>query len=213
MASQRRPRRATTPVDRWGRLERYVLRDGEERWRIDIWADGRRTRLGHRNGETLTTRKQAEGLLEEIRDQVRAGAPRSEAIGRFYPVAVKPRRYPAGAQEEWKEEYRRRMVSGARRRAHAKGLPFDVGVEDVPVPTICPVLGIELKPTEGGAGRSDCAPSIERIDPALGYVRGNVVVVSWRANKIKGDATADELRRIADWASYLEHCPPETSAP
>lgn len=43
------------------------------------------------------------------------------------------------------------------------------------------------------------SPSIDRIVPELGYVPGNIAIISWRANDLKKDATADEMRRIADW--------------
>ena len=45
----------------------------------------------------------------------------------------------------------------------------------------------------------DDSPSFDCFMPALGYVRGNVSVMSWRANHLKNDATSDELRAVADW--------------
>ena len=44
-------------------------------------------------------------------------------------------------------------------------------------------------------------PSLDRINPKLGYVKGNVQVISWRANNIKRDATAEELRLVADFVA------------
>lgn len=43
------------------------------------------------------------------------------------------------------------------------------------------------------------SPSIDRIIPELGYVRGNIAVISMRANKLKSDATSEELERISAW--------------
>jgi len=45
----------------------------------------------------------------------------------------------------------------------------------------------------------DASPTLDRLNNAWGYVPGNIAVISYRANKLKGDATADELRRIAEW--------------
>jgi hypothetical protein len=45
---------------------------------------------------------------------------------------------------------------------------------------------------------------VDRINPALGYVPGNIAVISWRANNLKRDAAAAELRRIADWMDAQE---------
>ena len=44
---------------------------------------------------------------------------------------------------------------------------------------------------------TDASPSVDRIRGELGYVRGNICVISWRANKLKADATAEELEAIA----------------
>lgn len=63
------------------------------------------------------------------------------------------------------------------------------------IPERCPVLGIPLRLGEMSDRAS--SPSLDRIDPRRGYVRGNVLVVSYRANQIKSDATPDELRRVA----------------
>ena len=50
------------------------------------------------------------------------------------------------------------------------------------------------------------SPSVDRIDPNGGYVRGNIVVVSWRANRLKGNAMVNELRAIADFYEQLDNC-------
>lgn len=79
-----------------------------------------------------------------------------------------------------------------RRLALKRGLDFTIKREDYPVPAFCPVLGIPLD-------RSDVehAPSLDRIDNTKGYVDGNVVVISNRANKLKKDATVEELQKLA----------------
>lgn len=49
----------------------------------------------------------------------------------------------------------------------------------------------------------DTQPTIDRIIPALGYVPGNIVVISHRANRMKSDGTAEEHERIAAWLRGL----------
>lgn len=99
-----------------------------------------------------------------------------------------------GETDGWQMSEIRRI----RHRCKERGLAFDLGVADIPVPTVCPVLGIPI--TLGAPPRSPGLPSIDRIIPALGYVRGNVVVISWRANNLKHDCTsAAELRLVADY--------------
>jgi hypothetical protein len=93
------------------------------------------------------------------------------------------------------------MVTSARRTAKLKGLPFDLTDSDITIPEFCPVLGLLLE--KGKVVRSDNSPSLDRIIPSNGYVKGNVLVISMRANRIKNDASIDELRAIADFYSQL----------
>jgi hypothetical protein len=69
---------------------------------------------------------------------------------------------------------------------------------DIDVPTHCPVLGVRLR---RGTSKGDTAtsPTIDRLVPALGYVAGNIRVISGRANRIKADGTAAELRALLAW--------------
>lgn len=66
------------------------------------------------------------------------------------------------------------------------------------VPEFCPVLGMRLEP---GNGLSASSPSLDRFDPEKGYTKGNVRVISARANTLKSNATPDELRKVL---AYLE---------
>jgi hypothetical protein len=99
------------------------------------------------------------------------------------------------------DDPRRFLLHAAKHRAKIAGLPFDLKMDDIAIPMFCPVLGIQLQISEGY--QRDTSPSIDKIKPALGYVKENVVVVSWKANRIKGDATAEELRKVADFYSKL----------
>lgn len=88
----------------------------------------------------------------------------------------------------------RRMLSSARSRAKAKGVPFNLTADDIIIPEFCPALHVRLE-----HGDKDAAPSLDRIIPSKGYVRGNVIVLSNRANRIKNDATAEELHDLAEF--------------
>lgn len=89
------------------------------------------------------------------------------------------------------------MLRSVRNRAYRNKIPFDLRSEDIFIPEFCPILGIKL--TAPGSGYSDASPSLDRLDPNKGYVRGNVAVISMRANWMKSNATADEHERIAAW--------------
>ena len=88
-----------------------------------------------------------------------------------------------------------RSVQAARARAKSRGLEFDLNLWDLEVPELCPALGIPLD------GRDlQHTPSLDRMDSSKGYTKDNVRVISFRANSIKQDATAEELQRVADYA-------------
>lgn len=92
----------------------------------------------------------------------------------------------------------REIFLRARRRAKATGVPFSLTMADIVIPVRCPVFGLIL--TLGG---QDNAPELDRIVNANGYVPGNVIVISRRANRIKNDATLAELQRLAAFYGSL----------
>jgi hypothetical protein len=89
-------------------------------------------------------------------------------------------------------------LSKLRERARARGLPFAITLADLPIPEMCPILGLRLSFSSNG--NSPNAPSVDRIDSRIGYVRGNVQVVSFRANTLKRDAELEELVALGRWA-------------
>jgi hypothetical protein len=90
----------------------------------------------------------------------------------------------------------RNLVDRARQRAKRYDLPFNLDISDVTIPEKCPILGIKLFPSKGGS--SDNSPSLDKIVNERGYVKGNVRVISNRANTLKNNATAEELQLILD---------------
>ena len=92
------------------------------------------------------------------------------------------------------------MLNNAKVRAKKLGLPFSITMADLNVPDVCPVLGIPLLVDLCDKhSRPDGVPSIDRIVPSLGYVPGNVAVISWRANRIKQDGAPD------DWEALIRY--------
>jgi len=90
------------------------------------------------------------------------------------------------------------MLKEAKRRAKKLGVDFNLTVSDIVFPTHCPVLGIPLSTIINMANR-DTAPSLDRTIPEFGYVKGNVQVISFRANRIKNDATFEEIEKLHAW--------------
>ena len=90
-----------------------------------------------------------------------------------------------------------RLVSGAKKRALKVGLEFDLDTSWVTERVAkgqCEVTGIQF---EMITGRSAFAPSLDRIDPQMGYTRENVQVVVWAYNAAKGVASHEEVLRLA----------------
>lgn len=88
------------------------------------------------------------------------------------------------------------MLNYARARAKKKSLPFDIELDDIVIPDICPLLDIPL--VLDNQLFADNSPSLDRLIPSLGYVKGNVKVISVRANTIKNNATIDELMLLTE---------------
>src|ERR1035437_5610489 len=79
----------------------------------------------------------------------------------------------------WHEAHARTeslMCRNAKRRAEKQGVPFSITPEDIVVPKVCPVLGIKLHRAKG-KGPQDYSPSLDRLKPKSGYVRGNITVI------------------------------------
>lgn len=110
----------------------------------------------------------------------------------------------------WKEKNPKRYWAGtayksARRRAKIKGLPFNLTIDYLLsiVTDTCPVFNTEFKFRGNKYMRSD-SPSLDRIDPAKGYVIGNVVVISTKANNIKSAYQSKDLYKVAQWLEQIE---------
>ena len=86
------------------------------------------------------------------------------------------------------------MYSAAKARARKEGLSFDLSLKDIVIPTHCPLLGVKLKGNKASSAFD--SPSLDRIVPSLGYVKGNVWVISFRANTLKSDASLQELKQL-----------------
>lgn len=110
--------------------------------------------------------------------------------------------------------YRRRQadwigiaLTNAKTRSKLRGLEYTITREDVVVPTHCPVFGTLLQ--TGNEGFMPNSPSLDRIYPTKGYVPGNVVVISNKANILKKDGTLDDFRQLVAWLETLPEDSPD----
>ena len=97
------------------------------------------------------------------------------------------------------------ILKNIKTRATKNNIAFNLDEEDIIIPNICPVLGIPIAPFQNGI--KDSSASIDRLDPKLGYTKGNIRVISLRANRLKSNCTdAEELRKVAN---YIENNIPQ----
>ena len=95
------------------------------------------------------------------------------------------------------------IISSLRYRARKKNIPFNLTIDDIPTPTHCEVLDIELcysrtKRSEW-ENRPEGAAELDKIIPKKGYVKGNICVISSLANRLKSNLTEDQLVKILDY--------------
>ena len=88
-------------------------------------------------------------------------------------------------------------ISKTRSKCKKYNVPFTLTIEWLieNMKTHCPLLGIEL--TFGEINFVNSA-SIDRKDPMLGYTPQNCMVISNKANRIKSDATLQELVMLVE---------------
>lgn len=89
-----------------------------------------------------------------------------------------------------------RLLENARRRAKKHNLEISITMDDYEIPKRCPLLKIQIQ-LGGDSHFNMNSPSLDRIDNSRGYVKGNVAVISLKANKIKSNLSIEELRSLA----------------
>lgn len=93
-----------------------------------------------------------------------------------------------------------KMLSTARQRAKKRGIEFNITKEDIILPDVCPILGIKLEMNlDSGAGGKENSYSLDRIDQSKGYIKGNIQVISHKANSMKFTASKEELLKFSNW--------------
>lgn len=116
------------------------------------------------------------------------------------------KRYYLSTIKSRKANPARHLLNSARYRARKRHLDFSLCVEDIKIPEYCPYLGIELTTMEE-IQHKDCAATIDRIDNTKGYTRDNIQVISYLANRIKTNATKEQLITFAKAFLKLEDLP------
>jgi len=91
-------------------------------------------------------------------------------------------------------------LAAAKHRANKLKVPFNLDISDLIIPEYCPILGIPLVNYIGaGKGFRPDSISLDRNIPELGYIKGNVQIISGLANLMKNNATPEQLIAFAEW--------------
>lgn len=103
--------------------------------------------------------------------------------------------------EWWKTApIQKRLLYAARRRSKINKLLFDIEESDIIIPDVCPILDVKLEVSYEKQASS--SPSLDRVDSTKGYVKGNVRVISYKANACKSNMTIEQLKTLL---SYMEN--------
>jgi hypothetical protein len=101
-------------------------------------------------------------------------------------------------KKKWHRDNPERVIyTRAKSRAKRDNLPFDLELSDIVIPSHCPVLNIPLVLAEDHVKGN--SPTLDKIVPSKGYVKGNVCIISHRANTIKNDASQEDLEKVLAW--------------
>jgi hypothetical protein len=92
-----------------------------------------------------------------------------------------------------------KMMQRAKQRCVKSEREFNISIEDIIIPDICPILNIKLNMNSGKSGAYRNSPSLDRIDSSKGYTKDNIQVISQLANAMKSSANKLELLAFANW--------------
>ena len=101
------------------------------------------------------------------------------------------------------EHLKKYVLRKAKFRAKRYGLPFNLSLDDIVIPKTCPIFGFPLRVATGRHDHQ--SPALDRIIPSKGYVKGNIRVISQRANVLKRDASLAELKKLVSGLIRITH--------
>jgi len=132
---------------------------------------------------------------------------RERSQKKYYSDVNKSRKKKRDLVYKWRTENPEKLLlAHTRQRARRNDIPFNLTIDDIKIPEFCPVLGIRLRTGQSRINGKlpDNVPSLDRINPTKGYTKGNVAVISWRANHLKNNATEEELASILDYMRRMK---------
>ena len=139
------------------------------------------------------TLEQLERQYESETDQAEKNRLRSRMFSKRHPDRMLEH------SRTWRIKNPKKFIFTQKKSAAKRlGIPFELVFSEIEWPDVCPVLGIKLDygPKNGRGTYQDNSPSFDRLRNDCGYTRGNVRIISMRANRIKSDATLADLEAV-----------------
>jgi len=135
---------------------------------------------------------------EKNPDRIKSYAERAASRHREAATSEEYLKERASYKRRWRlENPEKYILNSVRTRARRSKKEFDLTIDDIVIPKKCPVLGIPISMT--AEKNSDNLPSIDRFDNSKGYIKGNVNIISRRANSLKRDSTIEEVAFLFEW--------------
>lgn len=204
-----RKRRRKENLARWARNHPEKMREYQRHYRKNNLEISReRCREYHRkNGKILRERYK---IRRQIKSKQRRAAIRNDPE-KLAQHQKYDREYKRANGYRCNTQVRKRLsdpkkamrfvVGVARQRAKKFGRQFDEGLFDMLPATHCRCCNRELDYTTRKKSGLSRSPSLDRVDNSKGYTVENTRVICLRCNRLKGDATANELRFLV---AYME---------
>jgi hypothetical protein len=99
------------------------------------------------------------------------------------------------AVRNWRKNHpERNIFTAAKARAKRLGYEFNIELSDIIIPDVCPILNIPLRRIENTQHNN--APALDRIDNTKGYIKGNIQIISHKANRHKADLSLQEIHNL-----------------
>lgn len=152
-----------------------------------------------------TTRKTIEELRQQRRERYQKDLLNPEFVANLQEKRLTKYQRNPQAEIERRTKYfidhpEKYLLTTIKGRCKRDGHAFNLSEKDFEnLPTHCPVFNTPLERNLGKRKWSRYALSVDKINPELGYVTGNIQILSRLANNMKSDATPEELLLFADW--------------
>jgi hypothetical protein len=94
----------------------------------------------------------------------------------------------------------KQLLNQLKESAKKRNIEFNLttaDIDEIGIPITCPVLGFPLKFHRGHPQHDSI--SFDRLDSSQGYTKDNLVIVSFRANQLKSNATLSEMKSLVSF--------------